>query len=99
VILPTTTEFCLKLNLYYLILASLKCKYFHVNKGNRKRFDVRVKALTVLDAHSIRIMKRMSECRINERVWKRHNAYGRSSISRICWLRKRGELRIEEGRI
>jgi hypothetical protein len=48
---------------------------FHVNNGNRKRFDVRVKALTMLDAHSIRIMKRTSECRINERVWKRHNAY------------------------
>ena len=40
----------------------------------------------MLDAHSIRIMKRTSECRINERVWKRHNAYGRRSISRICWL-------------
>ena len=40
----------------------------------------------MLDAHSIRIMKCTSECRINERVWKRHNAYGRSSISRICWL-------------
>jgi hypothetical protein len=64
VILPTTTEFCLKLNLY---------KYFHVNNGNRKRFDVRVKALTVLDAHSIRI-KRTWERRINERVWKWHNA-------------------------
>jgi hypothetical protein len=48
-------------------------------EGNRKRFDVRLKALTMLDAHSIRIMKRTSECRINERVWKRHNAYGRSS--------------------
>jgi hypothetical protein len=24
--------------------------------------------------------------RINERVWKRHNAYGRRSIIRICWL-------------
>jgi hypothetical protein len=35
----------------------------------------------MLDAHSIRIMKRTSECRINERVWKRHNAYGRRSIS------------------
>ena len=45
-----------------------------------------MKALTMLDAHSIRIMKRTSECRINERVWKRHNAYGRRSISRICWL-------------
>ena len=33
----------------------------------------------MLDAHSIRIMKRTSECRINERVWKRHNAYGRRS--------------------
>jgi hypothetical protein len=71
VILPTTTEFCLKLNLYY-----------HVNNGNRKRFDVRVKALTVLDAHSIRI-KRTWERRINERAWKRHNAYGRRSISRL----------------
>jgi hypothetical protein len=40
----------------------------------------------MLDAHSIRIMKRTSECRINERVWKLHNAYGRRSISRICWL-------------
>ena len=40
----------------------------------------------MLDAHSIRIMKRTSECRINERVWKRHNAYGRCSISCICWL-------------
>ena len=40
----------------------------------------------MLDAHSIRLMKRTSECRINERVWKRHNAYGRRSISRICWL-------------
>jgi hypothetical protein len=39
-------------------------------KRNCKRFDVRVKALTMLDAHSIRIMKRTSECRINERVWK-----------------------------
>ena len=62
-----------------------KCKYFHVNNGNSKRFDVRVKALTVLDALSIRI-KRTWERRINERVWKRHNAYGRRSISRICWL-------------
>ena len=44
-----------------------------------------MKALTVLDAHSIRI-KRTWERRINERVWKRHNAYGRRSISRICWL-------------
>ena len=40
----------------------------------------------MLDAHSIRIMKRTSECRINEHVWKRHNAYGRRSISCICWL-------------
>jgi hypothetical protein len=48
-----------------------------VNNGNRKRFDVPVKALIMLDAHSTRIMKRTSECRINERVWKRHNAYGR----------------------
>jgi hypothetical protein len=40
----------------------------------------------MLDAHSIRIMELTSECRINERVWKRHNAYGRRSISRICWL-------------
>jgi hypothetical protein len=40
----------------------------------------------MLDALSIRIMKRTSECRINERVWKRHNAYGRRSVSRICWL-------------
>jgi hypothetical protein len=39
----------------------------------------------VLDAHSIRI-KRTWERRINERVWKRHNAYGRRSISRLCWL-------------
>ena len=44
-----------------------------------------MKALTVLDAHSIRI-KRPWERRINERVWKRHNAYGRRSISRLCWL-------------
>jgi hypothetical protein len=36
----------------------------------------------VLDAHSIPI-KRTWERRINERVWKRHNAYGRRSISRI----------------
>ena len=40
----------------------------------------------MLDAHSIRIMKCTSECRINERVWKRHNTYGRRSISCICWL-------------
>ena len=39
----------------------------------------------MLDAHSIRI-KRTWERRINERVWKRHNAYGRHSIRRICWL-------------
>ena len=39
----------------------------------------------MLDAHSIRI-KRTWERRINERLWKRHNAYGRRSISRICWL-------------
>ena len=45
-----------------------------------------VKALTMLDAHSIRTMKRTSEYRINERVWKWHNAYGRRSISCICWL-------------
>ena len=44
-----------------------------------------MKALTVLDAHSIRI-KRTWERRINERVWKRHNAYGRRSISRLCRL-------------
>jgi hypothetical protein len=43
-------------------------------------------ALTMLDADSILIMKRTSECRINEHVWKRHNAYGRRSISCICWL-------------
>jgi hypothetical protein len=47
-----------------------------------KRFDVRVKALIVLDVHSIRI-KCMWERRINERVWKWHNAYGSHSISRI----------------
>ena len=35
--------------------------------------------------HSIRI-KRTWERRINERVWKWHNAYGRPSISRIYWL-------------
>ena len=40
----------------------------------------------MLDAHSIRLMKRTLECRINERVWKRHNAYERRSNSRICWL-------------
>jgi hypothetical protein len=39
---------------------------------------------TMLDAHSIRIMKRTSECRIHEHVWMRHNAYGRRSISCIC---------------
>ena len=44
-----------------------------------------MKALTVLDAHSIRI-KRTRDRRINEHVWKRHNAYGRRSNSRICWL-------------
>jgi hypothetical protein len=47
-----------------------------------ERFDVhvRVKALTVLDAHSIRI-KCTWERRINERAWKRHNAYGRRSTN------------------
>jgi hypothetical protein len=48
---------------------------------------VRVKALTVLDAHSIHI-KRTWERRINERAWKRHNAYGRRSISCIIELYK-----------
>ena len=32
-----------------------KRKYFHVDNGNRKHFDVRVKVLTVLDSHSMRI--------------------------------------------
>jgi hypothetical protein len=41
-------------------------RLFHVNNGNRKRFDVCVKALTVLGAHSIRI-KRTWERGINER--------------------------------
>ena len=40
----------------------------------------------MLDVHLIRI-KGTWERRINERVWKRHNAYGRRSISRIhCML-------------
>ena len=48
----------------------------------------------MLDAHSIRIMKRTSECRINERVWKRHNAYGRRSISRICLVANRATTEV-----